>query len=117
MFFCSRLIAIALVDWVRLRAGHAPPHWREGHGGTWDAGYEATGYFLDWLEERYGYGTVRELNEALGQRAYDDEVFKALTGRKISKLWKLYKEHLAGGTPSQGGPALPTEGVQGLLIR
>ncbi|KAI0803195.1 plant basic secretory protein [Irpex lacteus] len=93
---CPGGLVEGVADWVRLRAGHAPPHWREGHGGTWDAGYEATGYFLDWLEERYGYGTVRELNEALGQRAYDDEVFKALTGRKISKLWKLYKEHLAG---------------------
>ena len=71
-------------DWVRLRAGYAPPHWRERHGTSWDAGYEATGYFLDWLEERYGYGVVKELNDVLGQRAYDEELFKDLTGRKVN---------------------------------
>ena len=81
---------------MRLRAGYAPPHWVEGRGETWDAGYEATGYFLDWLEERYGYGVVKELNEVMKDRPYDEKMFKELTGRKISKLWKLYREHLKG---------------------
>lgn len=87
-------------DWIRLRAGYAPPHWVEGRGKTWDAGYEATAYFFDWLEERYGYGTVPEVNEMLGKCPYDDLIFKAITGRSIDKLWKLYQEHLAGGGPS-----------------
>ncbi|KAI0347964.1 plant basic secretory protein, partial [Trametopsis cervina] len=91
---CPGGLVEGIADWVRLRAGYAPPHWREGRGGTWDAGYEATGYFLDWIEERYGYGTVRELNEELGKRAYDEGMFKELTGRKISKLWTLYRESL-----------------------
>lgn len=82
---------------MRLRAGYAPPHWVEGRGGSWDAGYEATGFFLDWLEERYGHGTVAELNDILGKCPYDDLIFKALTGRKIGKLWKVYREHLSGG--------------------
>ena len=92
-------------DWVRLRAGYAPPHWVEGRGTSWDAGYEATGFFLDWLEERYGYGTVQELNGVLGKRPYDEIIFKELTGRKIDKLWKLYREHLegGGGGDSDGG--------------
>jgi hypothetical protein len=79
---------------VRLRAGLAPPHWVEGRGEKWDAGYQHTGFFLDWLEDRYGFGTVAELNGNLRDRPYDDALFKELTGRKVSKLWKLYKEHL-----------------------
>ncbi len=86
--------ASSSIDWVRLRAGLAPPHWKEGRGGTWDAGYEATGYFLDWLEERYGYGIVQELNGFMKDRPWEEGIFKELTGRKIGKLWEFYKEHL-----------------------
>ena len=87
------------VDWVRLRAGLAPPHWVEGRGDRWDAGYEATGFFLDWLEERYGYGTVAELNGALCARPWSEGLFKELTGRRIAKLWRLYREHLGLEVP------------------
>ncbi|KAI0684756.1 plant basic secretory protein [Cytidiella melzeri] len=102
---CPGGLVEGVADWVRLRAGYAPPHWKEGRGGTWDAGYEATGYFLDWIEERYGYGVVQELNGTLGKRAYDEVIFKELTGRKIKKLWQLYREHLDGGKPSPDEPA------------
>lgn len=92
------------VDWIRLRAGLAPPHWVEGRSNKWDAGYEGTGYFLDWLEERYGYGTVAELNGLLKDRPYDELMFKELTGRKVKKLWKRYKEHLGQGPSEPDGP-------------
>lgn len=83
-------------DWVRLRAGLAPPHWR-GKGDSWDAGYDGTAYFLQWLTERYGEGVVQELNELMKDAPYDESIFKTVTGRKVSKLWKLYKEHLGEG--------------------
>ena len=92
-----------MADWVRLRAGLAPPHWIEGRGDKWDAGYESTGYFLDWMEDRYGYGTVAELNGILKDRPWDELMFKELTGRKIKKLWKLYKEHLGQPLPEEPG--------------
>lgn len=47
-----------IADWVRLHASLAPPHWveraqpRDGHGrvqSKWDAGYERTAFFLDWI--------------------------------------------------------------------
>ena len=76
-----------------------PPHWVEGRGEQWDAGYEATGYFLDWLEERYGYGTVAELNGHLRTLPWSEDLFKELTGRKLKKLWRLYKEHLGQEVP------------------
>jgi hypothetical protein len=78
-----------------------PPHWSPG-GSRWDEGYHVTAYFLQWLTERYGEGTVPEINELMKNALYDERIFKTVTGRKVSKLWKLYKEHLGegGGTSS-----------------
>lgn len=52
-----------IADFVRLRAGLGAEHWRrpgrrnEVEGGyTWDAGYERTAFFLDWLDNREGDG-------------------------------------------------------------
>lgn len=95
----------APADWVRLRAGFEPPHWKRG-GDRWDAGYHVTAYFLHWLTERYGEGTVPELNELMKDAPYDERIFKTVTGRKVSKLWKLYKEHLGEG--GGGGAASTT---------
>ena len=59
---------------------------------------------MQWLTERYGEGTVPEINELMKDAPYDERIFKTVTGRKVSKLWKLYKEHLGegggGGAPS-----------------
>ncbi|KAF8260722.1 plant basic secretory protein [Lactarius quietus] len=93
---CPSGLTEGIADWVRLRAGLAPPHWRPG-GSRWDAGYDTTAYFLQWLTERYGEGTVQELNELMNDTPYDESIFKTVTGRKVSKLWKLYKEHLGEG--------------------
>ncbi|OBZ79902.1 hypothetical protein A0H81_01455 [Grifola frondosa] len=81
-----------IADWVRLRAGFAPPHWRKRGGEKWDAGYDATGYFLDWIEDRYGDGTIRELNEKLKDDKYHDALFKELTGHKVIPLYTMLEE-------------------------
>jgi hypothetical protein len=87
-------------DWVRLRSGLVPPHWRPG-GSRWDAGYVVTAYFLQWLTERYGEGTVQEINELMKDAPYDESIFKTVTGRNVTKLWKLYKEHLDEGDEAE----------------
>ncbi len=81
-------------DWVRLRAGLAPPHWIKGRGNKWDDGYDSTAYFLDWIEQEYGRGTVRALNLSMRDRGYEDRLFKEHTGRKVTKLWGLYRDSL-----------------------
>ncbi|KAI1632005.1 peptidase of plants and bacteria-domain-containing protein [Biscogniauxia mediterranea] len=87
-----------VADWVRLRAGLAPPHWTPGdvgEGDRWDAGYQRTAYFLDYLEGRYGEGTVRRLNEKLRVGKYEEEAFWGeLLGRSVGELWEDYKESL-----------------------
>lgn len=93
---CPSGLIEGIADWVRLSSGLVPPHWRRG-GNKWDEGYHVTAYFLQWLTERYGEGTVQEINELMKDAPYDESSFKTVTGRKVSKLWKLYKEHLGEG--------------------
>ena len=86
-----------IADWVRLQAGYVPPHWKReaGEGTQWDAGYQTTGYFLDWIEESYGEGSVWRINDALRQKEYKDEKFwKGLFGKSVEQLWKMYGEEI-----------------------
>lgn len=63
---CPGGLVEGIADWVRLGAGLGAPHWRRGAvPDRWDQGYERTAYFLDWLEVKFGRGTVRRMNEAL----------------------------------------------------
>ncbi|KAI2628440.1 BSP-domain-containing protein [Xylaria nigripes] len=86
-----------IADWVRLRADLAPPHWRRGEEikGNWDAGYEHTAFFLQYLEDRFGDGTVRRLNEELRVTKYEEKVFWTATlGRRVDQLWEDYKNQM-----------------------
>lgn len=85
-----------IADFVRLKAGLAPPHWTRGEGGgDWDAGYQHTAYFLDWLEGRYGEGTVQRVNERLRRGKYvEREFWKGLFHRGVKELWREYKKSL-----------------------
>jgi hypothetical protein len=83
-----------VADWVRLRAGLIPPHWHREAKGKWDAGYQTTAYFLDWLEEKAGEGSVRKLNELLRRRYDEDKVWKECFGKSVKQLWKDYGESL-----------------------
>ncbi|EJD45775.1 plant basic secretory protein [Auricularia subglabra TFB-10046 SS5] len=93
---CPGGLIEGVADYVRLRAGYVPPHWHRG-GERWDEGYQNTGYFLDFIERKYGSGSVRALNESLRDAVYDAGVFKTLTGHPVDKLWKRYKKWLADG--------------------
>lgn len=84
-----------VADWVRLKAGYAPPHWRRRGDCEWDAGYERTAYFLEWLEREHGDDVVRTINQALRGCKYDAErLWHDCCGRSIEKLWESYKESL-----------------------
>jgi predicted SprT family Zn-dependent metalloprotease len=80
-----------IADWVRLRSDLVPPHWKREVDGDWDAGYQHTGYFLDFLEEKYGEGSVMAVNEKLRNVKYDEDKFwKALFSHDVAHLWKEY---------------------------
>jgi hypothetical protein len=82
-----------VADWVRLKAGFAPPHWKRHVDCDWDAGYERTGYFLEWLEQEHGGDVVRKINEALRTAKYDEhKLWHDCCGKSIKALWKEYKK-------------------------
>ena len=84
-----------IADFVRLKAGFSPPHWEKKGGGQWDAGYQHTGYFLEWIENTYGGGGVRKINNALKEKIYEeDEFWEQLFGKKVDSLWKEYEGSL-----------------------
>jgi predicted SprT family Zn-dependent metalloprotease len=84
-----------VADWVRLKAGYAPPHWKRHGDCDWDSGYEKTGYFLEWLEKEHGKDVVRRINEGLREEKYDGEkLWRGCCGESVEELWKGYKKSL-----------------------
>lgn len=84
-----------IADFVRLKAGLSPPHWKVTRGGDWDAGYQHTAYFLDWIENKFDDGSVRKINHALKDSEYiEDEFWEQLFGIKVADLWEDYSETL-----------------------
>ncbi|KAL8782939.1 MAG: hypothetical protein Q9213_004995 [Squamulea squamosa] len=80
-----------MADFVRLKAGLSPPHWKKERKENWDGGYQHTGYFLDWIEGCYGEGSVRRVNEALMNQRYNEEAFwMGLFGKQVKELWDEY---------------------------
>lgn len=80
-----------IADWIRLQMDLAPPHWKKSGQGKWDDGYDKTAYFLQYVEERYGEGTMRKLNEKLRTQPYEEKAFwTELVGRPVEQLWGDY---------------------------
>lgn len=104
---CPGGLIEGVADWVRLQCQLAPPHWKRGEGvgdgdgkdkGQWDAGYQRTAFFLEYLAGRFGADTVRKLNEKLRTtRKYEDKPFwTELLGRPVEQLWEDYRKHVLG---------------------
>ncbi|KAL5348131.1 hypothetical protein ACLOAV_006611 [Pseudogymnoascus australis] len=94
---CPSGLIEGIADWVRLKADLAPPHWKRTGEGKWDAGYERTGFFLEWLEQRRG-GTVRRMNEWLRGTKYEEARFwREVVGGEVEGLWAEYGRFVSGG--------------------
>ncbi|PQE23239.1 plant Basic Secretory protein [Rutstroemia sp. NJR-2017a BVV2] len=92
---CPGGLIEGIADWVRLNAELSPPHWKKEAGGKWDAGYQHTGYFLEYLEKRFGKGTIRRMNEKLRIEKYEEKRFwTELCGGPVEQLWKDYTKYL-----------------------
>jgi len=101
-------------DFVRLRSGLKPPHWKHTRPAKWDVGYEGTAYFLDYVEVRkylggfffsqtnprlptlhaqqtFGNGTIMALNEGMCRTQYSNgQVWVDLTGHTVEDLFVAY---------------------------
>ncbi|TAQ91260.1 hypothetical protein B7494_g381 [Chlorociboria aeruginascens] len=90
---CPGGLIEGIADWVRLNSKLSPPHWKKETGDKWDAGYQHTGYFLEYLEGRFGKGTVRRINEKLRITRYEEKRFWIeLCGGPINQLWGDYQK-------------------------
>jgi len=81
------------LDFVRLSEKLGPPHWSTSHiPDKWDAGYEATAYFLQWIDDTFGQGTIQNMNAHLKDVRYQDKLFEELTAVPLDELWLAYVE-------------------------
>ncbi|KDR85565.1 hypothetical protein GALMADRAFT_218662 [Galerina marginata CBS 339.88] len=96
---CPAGLVEGIADYVRLNEGFAPPHWRKSGGDwcDWDAGYDTTAYFLDWIEKKHGEGTIRKLNQRLKDGNYTNDLFRQITGADVDGLWNDYSATLGPG--------------------
>ena len=98
-----------MADYVRLKEKLGPPHWRKRSDCDWDAGYERTAYFFDWLEDEFGCRKVREINERLRDHEYSEEEFwKGIFGVNVDELWKRYSKGLDDGSGKPDDNGLPS---------
>ncbi|PMD50273.1 BSP-domain-containing protein [Hyaloscypha bicolor E] len=99
---CPGGLIEGIADWVRLNADLSPPHWKKEATGKWDAGYQHTGYFLEYLEQRFGKGTVRRMNEKLRIQKYEEKRFwTELLGRPVEQLWGDYSDAVEKETKTE----------------
>ncbi|CAI7628233.1 unnamed protein product [Penicillium glandicola] len=83
-----------IADFVRLKAGLEPPHWKRPLSAAerppkWDMGYQHTAYFLAWLEDiRVGRGAVGMLNDRLLRVGYVGEGEEENVGEQGIPFWK-----------------------------
>lgn len=95
---CPGGLIEGIADFVRMRAGLGAAHWKKTKGEKWDAGYQHTAYFLNWIEKIKGAGSIRRLNGALQHRRYDEDIlWEELFGEKVDKLWRKYQETIEDG--------------------
>jgi len=89
---CPGGLIEGIADWVRLNSDLSPPHWKKEASDKWDAGYQNTGYFLEYLEKRFGEGLIRRMNEKLRIERYEEKPFwTELCGRPVDQLWGDYQ--------------------------
>jgi hypothetical protein len=59
-----------------------------------DAGYRVTANFLNWVTEKYDKSIVQNLNAAMREGKYRDEIWKVSTGHTLQDLGADWKNDL-----------------------
>jgi hypothetical protein len=89
-------VAEGLADFVRFRIGGSTYSSRS-HGGSYTDGYNATGFFFDWIDRTWP-GSIRAMNIEMGvsQRAQTPwqilDWFTRTTGKNVDALWTQYQK-------------------------
>lgn len=106
---CNGGLIEGVADWVRLKAGLGPPHWRKRcEGCQWDSGYEVTGYFLEWLEEEFGKDIVVRMNQHLRNSYVEEDFWREMCGgQDVKSLWDKYALSLSRKEDPKEKSSLP----------
>ncbi|OAJ42550.1 hypothetical protein BDEG_25999 [Batrachochytrium dendrobatidis JEL423] len=91
-----------IADYIRLKAGLAPPHWNRMEGNSWEDGYSTTAYFLDWVETNEKPNLVHELvkmwstNELESNQIlpWSHKTWEQLVGSTLETTWNAYQNSL-----------------------
>jgi hypothetical protein len=68
----------------------------------YDAGYRVTANFLDWVAGEHGQDIIRQLNAAMREGRYADDIWKQSTGKTVQELgadWKSSREKIISKSP------------------
>ena len=74
----------------------------------YDGSYRVSANFLNWVTDTYDHDLIKQLNTALRQGKYDEDLWKQLTGKSVEELGDEWKQSLAqrlGVRPDQVGNA------------
>jgi len=55
--------------------------------------YRITARFLVWIEEKYKPDMVKELDKAMRDHTYHDDIWKEKTGKSLDELWTAYAQN------------------------
>ena len=79
-----------LADYFRMQMGLQPPHWKWKVPDKWDAGYEKTAYFFDFIE-RQTPNAAKRMNLYLRDHTWSErDVFKYACGERVDRLFSSY---------------------------
>jgi len=73
----------------------------------YDASYRTSANFLNWVIERYDKDLIRQLNAALRDRSYSDDLWVQLTGHSVQDLGREWKTALEKESEARAGAAEP----------
>ena len=74
---------------------------RDPDSARYDASYRTTANFLNWVSENYDANIMAQMNAAMRQGRYSDDLWKQLTGKSADELgqeWKQNLPHVAAST-------------------
>lgn len=83
-----------IADYVRLKSGYCPIHWKKKRGHHWSEGYEKCAYFLEWIEDVKGItNAVQNLNLEMKDKKFET-AWKDSIRISIEELWREYERYL-----------------------
>jgi hypothetical protein len=105
-----------VADFIRLKSGLGAEHWHKSRpekDQRWDAGYERTAWFFEWIEDNWkgGKGWVKRVNMKLAKERWGDWVWKDAGALDVDELWKGYVASFGPEMQAEGQgppPAQPT---------